>query len=347
MFLREVESQQHTTAFVKAHWGLTNNLEIQDFTRSGYYGGVSKITYGDVSYAHKCYPKASSSLLRFTSKVFNHLKDRGFTNFPEFIPTTEGADFVCGTDGKYHTLTPWIDGTTLRNEDCGSLAKEKIKSVASAVAQFHKKANDFPKNEDVIRDERISEMWAPELVERHATVAGIADMSVNLFKTWGVGDQIGELLTASEPLIHVLTNGEKLASLEQSLTEGIAHCDLWIGHWLFDPREKVYLIDFDRLRYGRLTDDVERIVSESMQADKRYGSVALTAYLSQNMLPEEEIHKLPFLIQYGVVRRTFWLIDQFLKKGDVLNDGPLNLSTEIKRAIEIMNTDVGDILFHN
>lgn len=345
MSLKEVESQQYTAAFVKTHWGLTNNLEIQDFTKSGYYGGVSKITYGDVSCAHKRYPKASLSLLRFTSKVFNHLKDRGFTNFPEFIPTTNGADFVCGTDGKYHTLTPWIDGTILRNEDCGSLAEEKIKSVASAVAQFHQKVGDFPKDEGAIRDEKISEMWAPELVERYTAVAGIADTSANFFKTWGVGDQIDELLTASEPLIRVLTNGEKLTSLEQSLTEGIAHCDLWIGHWLFDPKGKVYLIDFDRLRYGRLTDDVERIVSESMQVDKRYGSVALTAYLSQNMLSGEEIHQLPFLIQYGVVRRTFWLIDQFLRKGDVLNNGPLNLSAEIKRAIEIMNADVGSILF--
>lgn len=344
MLSKELEDQQDVVTFISSQWDLKVPFKVEDFTKGGYYGGVLKIIYGDNDYACKSYPKTSRQLLEFISGVFSYLSMQDFSNFPELIPAIDGSKFTQGPGGSFYTLTPWIDGTTVSDKDPYNVNRERVRSLAKVIAQFHKKTRELPKNESFIKDEKISELWAPELVERHTHVASLANTNSNPFGKWGLSYEINNLLNATKPLINLLKDQGKLDYLDQLFTKGIVHSDLWIGHWLFDSSGKPYIIDFNRLRYGRLVDDVERIVSESMRIDRRYGSIALTEYLSQNPLPEDEIHQLPFLSQYGIVRRTFWLIDQFLKKGGVLKSGPLNLPMEIKRATEVMGTNIDSIL---
>lgn len=343
---KEKEPLRRILDLTKHEYGLTGRLRITDLSQQGYYGGVIKLTEGTSTFALKQYSQDSSGLLRFTVKVFDHLREAGFTNFSQFIPTVDDNYFFNDGLNNYFVLYRWIEGNPLSDKDKPEDIGEKLRSIAMVTALFHRATSNFPRDEDTIIDDKISGMWGTELIERYEVVESIINTeSDNVLAQMGLDKKIRLLLSSSNPIINGLRDVEGLDQLEQLLTWGIVHHDLWIGHTIFDADNNNYLIDFDRLRYGRVIDDLERIVAESIRFGNDYGRITLETYLAKNPISEREIKLLPFMIQYGVVRRTFWLINKFIVDGVKTQQGPLDLSDEIDTAIGTMNTDLDKMLF--
>jgi Ser/Thr protein kinase RdoA (MazF antagonist) len=76
-----------------------------------------------------------------------------------------------------------------------------------------------------------------------------------------------------------------------------------------------------------------------------YGKIVLDEYLANNRLSSDELKELPFLIRYGAVRRMFWLLNEYIKKEELVESGPLNLNTEIDGVIGVISLDLEKLLF--
>lgn len=326
-------------------WDLIGRIQIQDYTHSGYYGGVLRVSDEKNNYALKSYPRSSIKLLELMSRLFWFLKKRGFYNFPDLIPTVDGNEFVKSPNGSFFILSPWIDGKQIDYHETTVAKEEKIRSFARTIAQFHAIASDFPVN-DIPTDKSIIDFWIPELLKRYSKTQKYILENNNVFIQLKAEDKIKLLLKTTKSLMEALNDRNTISSMEGSFTRNIIHADLWIGHWIYgSSNNKPYILDFDRLRLGRQIDDVERLVSESLQFGVKYGKISLSEYVDHRQLSEQEILNLPLMIRYGVVRRVFWLIDQFIRKGSIIKDGPLDLNCEIIRTIELMSINLDKILF--
>jgi len=325
-------------------WGMSNITSTEDYSMGGYHNGVVKILDGENTYAFKPYPSTSERLVIFTSRVLNHLEKSGFQNFPRLIPTSSGRYYAKTQKGDYGMLSPWIDGEPISKTDPNDIKLAKLNTLARVVAEFHNATDSFAISEDSIHDETMSESWVPEMIERHINTRNVLEEKDNIFEQLGVEEKVYKLVKESGPFMAEMSDSERIRKIERTLTKGIIHADLWIGHWLFTDNDNVFLIDFDRMRHGRRLDDVERIISESMDLGIQYPRIILNEYSKHIHMSETDSKSLPMYLRYSVVRRAYWLTDQYIRRGTKLVDMPLNLAHEVEKATNILNVDIESLL---
>lgn len=325
-------------------WGMSSITSTEDYSRGGYHSGVVKIFDGKNAFAFKPYPSTSERLVIFTSKVLTHLEKSGFQSFPRLIPTSSGRYYTKTREGNYGVLSPWIDGEPISKTDPNDIKLAKLATLAKTVAEFHNATDSFTLSEDSIYDETMSESWVPEMIERHVNAKKVLEEKGNIFELLGVEKKVRKLVKESESFMMEMLDTERIGQMEESLTKGIVHADLWLGHWLFTGEGDIFLIDFDRIRYGRRLDDVERIVSESIDLGVQYPRIVLKEYHKHAHMSEDDLKSLPMYLRYSVVRRAYWLTDQYIKKGIKLVNMPLNLAHEVEKATNTLNLDLESLL---
>ncbi len=335
---------EETGIFIEKTWGITPILGMEDYGNKGYYGGVVKVICGKTSYAYKLFPTNSEIQSRFITNTLVQLESNNFTNFPKVIPTLNGEYYVKTSGGSFGVLSAWIDGGPISDREPSDSKKRKVRDLAEKVAQFHATLDLTAPDKNTLIDETMSGSWVPEMIERFEKARNIAEEENNLFGETYLLSVIKQFLLECKPIIDVMSNLSELTQVENKLSKGIVHNDLWIGHWFFSPDGKPYILDFDRLRYGRRIDDIERLISESMRLGDEYGKLALDGYRKNANIEQYDITQLPLFIRYGIVRRTLWLINEYLKRGANIDDQPLSLSKEIKRSIDIMHKNIEVIL---
>ncbi|KKU56440.1 hypothetical protein A3H89_04565 [Candidatus Amesbacteria bacterium RIFCSPLOWO2_02_FULL_48_11] len=323
--------------FVHSNWHDVRAIRVLDYTPKGYFNyGVYKIIDGKGNtYAFKRHGEASIKTMEFVKEVFAHLKTMGFKNYSGFIDSSIGDPYVIDPDSVPCSLSPWISGASIHGTD---LPKEDLIRVAArTLAIFHLSTSNFQINQHTILDYKMSELWVPELVERYKMALGELNGKVNVFRKLNVQVPMAQLLEKVEPLIEFLSNTRTLDLMEERLARGIIHDDLDPTHLLFTHSGECYLIDFDRQRYGRRIDDLEQLISNMIPINRKAHEIILEEYTRVVPLSGYEQRTLPFFVQYGTLRRTFWLINELINNQASFSERPINVKAKLKTAIAVFD----------
>lgn len=324
--------------FVNSNWPIRVR-EAVDYSTKGYYNaGVFQITSENAKFALKRHVEIPYSNFSFLENVFDHLKKKNFRSYPELLRTFSNQ--ICALDraGTPNSLTAWFEGESL-NESKSVDFTEKVKDAAKVLASFHKALEDFPPEYVTVVDWKMSELWVPELVERYERVK--STLSTNkVFKSFEVDAELQILLQRCPLLIESIRDPRGLDETESKLRHSIIHCDIGLGHFLFDRNGRCCLIDFDRMRYGRRIEDIASLIAIIVFTIEDRINEILDAYSAINPITDYELLLLPFFIQYVVIRRLFWLLNETMENEDKvrawLSERPISLGEEITRGNRIL-----------
>lgn len=341
---RETEVNQEKnsgliTDFLKRNWDIPGVIRVEDYSRAGYFGGVQKIVCSDSSFALKRHGTDTERELRFQHAVFEYLDTNGLTIYPPPLHTKGNRSILVDNASQLWVLSAWIEGRTLNTSDSTETEQQTV-IAAATLARLHEATARFPMDDKTIVDHKMTEMWIPELLERIDKVSELVSSEKLPSFLIPYRREISRLLNSGEELIMSISDFRTIDQIEEGLSKTIIHGDTVPANIIFPvgDNSKCYLIDFDRVGYGRRLDDLTVILSDIERIKRGMGRIFLNAYSGKLPLNQYDIKHIDFMLRYGVLRRMFWYLNEIIKRNDPLRNYPLVLKDEIEWTTEVLET---------
>ncbi|MDO4542532.1 MAG: CotS family spore coat protein, partial [Bacillota bacterium] len=235
----------------------------------------------------------------FIIRAMAHLKDGGFHDFNEIIPTKTGEDIV-EYQGKYYFLSHRISGTESNYKDT-----EKIKLCAEFLGEFHKRSGGY-KALDPYPGRVKWGNWPNIFSEKKRDIGEFKEIAQNeeefdiLYRRF-----CPYFIQAIEETEERIKRSKyKELCREEQEHGGFCHHDL--AHHNFIIGERVNIIDFDYIIADIRCHDLSNFISKVLKAndwDAEKAKIALSCYDRVNPLKDGETEALKIMLRFP---QDFW-----------------------------------------
>lgn len=264
---------------------------------------VYKIICNDNSYCFKII-KYSFGHFLFIIGAMMYLKENGFGNIPEIIPTSTGEYYVKVKEAHGY-LTPWIE-----SRQCDYECEEDIKIATVKLAELHLKSRGFKVSYNM--KPRIG--WLRWIKIYSTRRDEILDFKRRIFQKENKTEfdvmylQImnEELKRAEKAIKNLRNSGYSQVMKEHMKKREFCHHDFAHHNVLITEDKKVYIIDFDYCILDTHLHDLSSIMIRVMKNGKwsleRAGFI-LDCYNSINRLEERDI---PIMAAFMEYPQAYW-----------------------------------------
>ncbi len=248
---------------------------------------------------------ASVEKVRFVAAAVQHIIDNGFSHTVPFIKASTGQYVLDLPEGVFY-LTDWIPG---REGDFSRL--EDVLSATRVLAEFHKSSRGFVPPDDAKSKESWGELpaeWQNHLrsLEHYREIArGAPNDEFNSLYLHCCDKYLSRCTLA----IKILAGCDYPALVDEARKQGgLCHRDYTYHNFIVDPKNKLYLIDFDYCTQEIRTYDIGRYarkVAKHFAWQLNPVKLALEVYDREAHLSSDEII---FILAFLHFPQRFWRI---------------------------------------
>lgn len=277
-----------------------SSIEEIKFKDTDKQRAVYKITSNNNSYClKKVYYDASKLLFVYSSVEWWY---RCGINVPRILPTKNNDRFVNYNDMLF-ILTPWILG-----EKCNYDNNNHLTALMQNLGKMHKKSTVFfPIKDSECKEScnilynSLHKHWQNMLQYSNLAFKYKDNFSKLYIDNFNICNKLGEL---SSNVSYTINN--------KNLTRSLCHEDYVNKNLIFNPNNKIYVIDFDKVSIDFIAHDISYALRRILRRDSTNWNVSLCIKLlsEYNEVFPLNLDDYKYILAYLAFPQKYWKISR-------------------------------------